>query len=175
MAELGLLQNQAVIAFPISLSSASQSVQPLQTRAALGFLLSEKGNFFREFLLDEIVKGIDALTREQLVQLLSVLGVRSAAPVFSLVPTAVGPFKPAGLLPSVTEEDRIILNNVQKILEFLTAGSSISTTSSQGVNVSRVIQELLPVLPGISARVLPEVIIRLSSRVLARAIRDTFL
>ena len=76
------------------------------------------------------MKGIDALTREQLVQMMSVLGVRNAAPVFSMVPT-VGPFKPAGLLPSITEEDRIILNNVQKILEFLTAGSSISATSNQ--------------------------------------------
>ncbi|MBA0740467.1 hypothetical protein Gogos_013668 [Gossypium gossypioides] len=174
MAELGLLQRQADISFPRFLPSESQSKQPVQTRAALGFLLSEKGNFFREFLLDEIVKGIDALSREQLVQIMSVLGVRNAAPVFSLVPT-VGPFKPAGLLPSITEEDRVILNNVQKILEFLTAGSSISTSSSQGVNVAQVIRELLPVLPGISARVLPELISRLSSRVLARLIRDTFL
>ncbi|XVF65098.1 hypothetical protein PTKIN_Ptkin09bG0219500 [Pterospermum kingtungense] len=140
----------------------------------LAFLLSEKGNFFREFLLDEIVKGIDALTREQLVQLMSVLGIRNAAPVFSMVPT-VGPFKPAGLLPSITEEDKIILSNVQKILEFLTTGTSISATSNQGVNVAQTIRELLPVLPGISARVLPEVLSRLSSRVLARLIRDTFL
>ncbi|XWS35106.1 hypothetical protein CRYUN_Cryun21dG0097800 [Craigia yunnanensis] len=174
MAELGILQNQADFSFPRFLPSESQSKQPIQTRAALAFLLSEKGNFFQEFLLDEIVKGIDALTREQLVQMMSVLGVRNAAPVFSMVP-AVGPFKPAGLLPSVTEEDRIILNNVQKILEFLTAGSSISATSNQGVNVAQAIQELLPVLPGISARVLPQVLSRLSSRVLARLIRDTFL
>ncbi|XWS22390.1 hypothetical protein CRYUN_Cryun29cG0029900 [Craigia yunnanensis] len=92
-----------------------------------------------------------------------------------MVPT-VGPFKPAGLLPSITEEDRIILNYVEKILEFLTAGSSISATSNQeGVNVVQAIQELLQVFPGISARVLPEVLSRLSSRVLARLIRDTFL
>ncbi|XVF29165.1 hypothetical protein REPUB_Repub15cG0096400 [Reevesia pubescens] len=174
MAELGILHNQADFAFPRFLPSESQSKQPVQTRAALAFLLSEKGNSFREFLLDEIVKGIDALTREQLVQIMSVLGVRNAAPVFSMIPT-VGPFKPAGLLPSITEEDRIILNNVQKIIEFLTAGSSISATSNQGVNVAQAIQELLPVLPGISARVLPEVLSRLSSRVLARLIRDTFL
>ncbi|XVE81406.1 hypothetical protein DITRI_Ditri15bG0060900 [Diplodiscus trichospermus] len=174
MAELGILQTQGNFAFPRFLPSESQSKQPIQTRAALAFLLSEKGNFFREFLLDEIVKGIDALTREQLVQIMSLLGVRNAAPVFSMVPT-VGPFKPAGLLPSITEEDKIILNNVQKILEFLTAGSSISATENQGVNVAEAIQELLPVLPGISARVLPEVLSRLSSRVLARLIRDTFL
>ncbi|KAK5832996.1 hypothetical protein PVK06_016805 [Gossypium arboreum] len=113
MDELGLLQRQANISFLRFLPSESQSKQLVQTRVALGFLLSEKGNFFREFLPDEIVKGIDALSREQLVQIMSMLGVRNAAPVFSLVPI-VGPFKPVGLLPSITEEDRVILNNVQK-------------------------------------------------------------
>ena len=54
MAELGILQNQADFTFPRFLPSESQSKQPIQTRAALAFLLSEKGNFFREFLLDEV-------------------------------------------------------------------------------------------------------------------------
>lgn len=174
MAGLGILQSQTGYIIPGYSSSGSQPKQPLQTRAALAFLLSDKGSFFREFLLDEIVKGIDAVTRDQLVQLMSVLGVGNAAPVFSMVP-AFGPLKPAGLLPTITEEDKVILNNVQKVVEFLTAGSSISRTSNQGVDVARVIQELLPVLPGISARVLPDVLSRLSSRVLARVIRDTFL
>jgi aarF domain-containing kinase len=78
----------------------------------------------------QIVKGIDAVTRDQLVQIMSVLGVGNAAPVFSMVP-AFGPLKPAGLLPTITEEDKVILNNVQKVVEFLTAGSSISRTSNQ--------------------------------------------
>ncbi|BBG92315.1 Protein kinase superfamily protein [Prunus dulcis] len=169
MAELGILQGQTENAFPGFLSNGP----PVQTRAALAFLLSDKGNFFREFLLDEcllhakqIVKGIDAVTREQLVRVMAILGFGNATPVFSMVPT-FGLFKPAGLLPTITEEDRVILNNVQTILEFLTAGSSLSQTSNQ------VIQELLPVLPSISSKVLPEVLSRLSSRVLARVIRDT--
>lgn len=78
----------------------------------------------------QIVKGIDVVTRDQLVQIMSFLGVRNAAPVFSMVPT-FGPFKPAALLPSISEEDKVILNNVEKIVEFLTAGSSISRTSNQ--------------------------------------------
>ncbi|THG12447.1 hypothetical protein TEA_027471 [Camellia sinensis var. sinensis] len=170
MAELGILQIQRsnVPIFPFS---SSQSEQPIQTRAALAFLLSEKGNFFREFLLDEIVKAIDAVTREQLVRIMAVLGIGNAAPVFSMVP-ALGPIRPVGLVPTVTEEDEVILNNVQKIIEFLTAGSSASRSSNQTVNVTQVVQELLPVLPGISAKVLPEVITRLSSRVMARIIRE---
>lgn len=61
---------------------------------------------------------------------MAILGFGNATPVFSMVPT-FGLFKPAGLLPTITEEDRVILNNVQTILEFLTAGSSLSRTSNQ--------------------------------------------
>ena len=45
----------------------------------------------------------------------------------------------------------------------------------QGVNVPRIVQELLPVLPGISGTILPEVLSRLSSRIAARIIRDALL
>ncbi|KAK9183347.1 hypothetical protein WN944_026498 [Citrus x changshan-huyou] len=173
MAELGILQSQTGYIIPVLSSSGSQPTQQIQTRAALAFLLSDKGSLFREFLLDEIVKGIDAVTREQLVQIMAVLGVGNVAPVFSMVPS-FGPFKPAALLPTVTEEDKVILNNVQKIVAFLTAGSSVSRTSNQGVDVAQALRELLPVLPGIST-IFPEVISRLSSRVLARLIRDSFL
>lgn len=174
MAELGILQSQTNSIIPFPSSSAYQTEQPIQTRAALAFLLSDKGNFFREFLLDEIVKGIDALTREQLVQIMAYLGIGNAIPVFSMVPAAFVPIRPAALVPYVTEEDRIILNNVQKIIQFLTAGTA-SNQGLEGANVTRVIQELLPVLPGLSAKVLPEILGRLSSRVMARLIRDALL
>ncbi|CAN7077142.1 unnamed protein product [Brassica oleracea var. botrytis] len=174
MAELALMQNQTTSLVPSFPASASQPNQPAQTRVALSFLLSEKGNFFREFLLDEIVKGIDAITREQLVQAMAVFGFRNAPPVFGMVPT-LGPFRPAALLPSVTEEDKVILNNVQKVIEFLTARSSMSNNPDQVVDVSQMVRELLPVLPGISATVLPEIMSRLGSRVMARIVRDTFL
>ncbi|XP_022964160.1 uncharacterized protein LOC111464268 [Cucurbita moschata] len=176
MAGLGGLKSQTSSSF-LQLLPAPREFeqnQPIETRASLAFLLSDRGNFFREFLLDEIVKGIDAVTREQLVRLMSIFGLRNATPVFNMVPS-IGPFKPVALLPTVSEEDRVILNNVQKILEFLTAGSSISATSKEGADVVRVIQELLPVLPGISTTVLPEVLSRLSSRVFARLIRDAML
>lgn len=82
------------------------------------------------FITKQIVKGIDAVTREQLVRITALLGFANVLPIFSMVP-AFGPFKPAGLLPTVTEEDRVILNNVQKVVEFLTAGSSMSRRSNQ--------------------------------------------
>ncbi|KAG2265993.1 hypothetical protein Bca52824_073072 [Brassica carinata] len=167
MAELALMQNQTTSLVPSFPASASQPNQPAQT-SRLVFSAFEKGNFFR------IVKGIDAITREQLVQAMAVFGFRNAPPVFGMVPT-LGPFRPAALLPSVTEEDKIILNNVQKVIEFLTARSSMSNNPDQVVDVSQVVRELLPVLPGISATVLPEIMSRLGSRVMARIVRDTFL
>ncbi|KAK1395415.1 UbiB domain protein [Heracleum sosnowskyi] len=173
MAGLGIMQSQTnfmSLGFP---SSVSQT-QPIQTRAALAFLLSEKGNFFREFLLDEIVKGIDAITRQQLVQVMAVLGIGNTAPVFSMVP-AFGRIRPVGLVPTITEEDKIILNNVQKIADFLTSGASTPRSSNQVENIRQVIQELLPLLPGLSTTVLPEVVNRLSQRVAARILRDAFL
>ncbi|XP_075504820.1 uncharacterized protein LOC142542204 [Primulina tabacum] len=171
MADLGILQNQTnnlLLGFTTSDSQA----QPIQTRAALAFLLSDKGNFFRDFLLDEIVKGIDAITREQLVQIMLLLGIRNISPVFGFIPT-LGPFRTAALLPTITEEDKLILNNVQKIVGFLGAGTIPS--SDKGINVPQLIQELLPVFPGLTAKVLPEVLNRLSSRVLARIFQDMLL
>lgn len=77
------------------------------------------------------MKGIDAISREQLVQIMAIVGVRNVTPVFSLVPT-LGPFRTAALLPTITEEDKVILNNVQKIVQFLAAGTTAS--SSQAMN-----------------------------------------
>lgn len=49
MAELALMQSKTSSVVPTGPN------QPVQTRVALSFLLSEKGNFFREFLLDEVL------------------------------------------------------------------------------------------------------------------------
>ncbi|KAK9137926.1 hypothetical protein Sjap_008520 [Stephania japonica] len=171
MADLGIIQNQSLLGFE---SGGSALGQPIKTRAALAFLLSDRGNFFREFLLDEIVKGIDAVSREQMLQVMAMLGMGNIRPFFSLVPN-IGPLKLTTLLPTITDEDKIILNNVQKIVEFLTAGTADSRKLNQAVDVVPVIQELLPVLPGILASVLPDVLNRLSSRVVARILREAFL
>ena len=42
-----------------------QPVDDERARDALTFVLSPEGSFFRDFLLDEIVKGLDAISREQ--------------------------------------------------------------------------------------------------------------
>lgn len=41
-------------------------------------MFSPEGAFFRSFLVDELVKSIDALSREQLLSLLTTLGLQNA-------------------------------------------------------------------------------------------------
>lgn len=55
MAELGILQNQTGNFLPGFQLIPFQPEKPVQTRAALAFLLSDQGNFFREFILDEVI------------------------------------------------------------------------------------------------------------------------
>lgn len=54
MAELAVLQSPGYLV-PLFPAFISQPAQPVKTRVALTFLLSEKGNFFREFILDEVI------------------------------------------------------------------------------------------------------------------------
>lgn len=54
MAELGRLQMQSSSFLPGNPLNSMQAEQPIKTRTALTFLLSDQGNFFREFILDEV-------------------------------------------------------------------------------------------------------------------------
>jgi hypothetical protein len=62
MAGLGAIGFQPttglVPAFPVA---TSQPENPIQARAALGFLLSDRGDFFREFILDEVSSRVTAV------------------------------------------------------------------------------------------------------------------
>uniref|UniRef100_K4A6S7 ABC1 atypical kinase-like domain-containing protein n=1 Tax=Setaria italica TaxID=4555 RepID=K4A6S7_SETIT len=157
LADIGAQPSTCLV--PIFPMAIAQPEQPVKARAALAFLLSERGNFFREFILDEIVKAIDAVSREQLIQIAVSFGIGNATPVFSMVPV-----RARGLLPTITEEDRVILNNVEKVVKFLTSRTATPTMNGD-VNMLSVVQELLPVLPGISSKILPDILSRLSSRV----------
>lgn len=83
----------------------------------------------------QVVKAIDAVSREQLVQIAAVMGIGTAAPVFSMAP-----LRPAVLLPTITEEDRVILNNVEKVAKFLTS----ETSKASSHQVSTYIKNLKP-------------------------------
>eukprot|EP00252_Welwitschia_mirabilis_P024546 TRINITY_DN7324_c0_g1_i1.p1 TRINITY_DN7324_c0_g1~~TRINITY_DN7324_c0_g1_i1.p1 ORF type:complete len:797 (+),score=157.28 TRINITY_DN7324_c0_g1_i1:88-2478(+) len=175
MGNLGTLQVQSMQSF-LGLNDSTLPQQNVQTRAALAFLLSKQGAFFRDFILDEIVKGIDAISREQLVNLTQMSGIERLIPVFGAVPL-MDSTKRAAVLPTVTEEDKIVLNNVRRITEFLTEGSSLTDIYKSGLSSGslEMVEELLPIMPSITASILPEIINRLSSRVTARLLREFFL
>jgi len=143
-----------------------------EAREALKFLFSPEGTLFRSFLLDELVKSIDALSREQFRGLVTSLGLQDLM-LPNLVPFAERPILP--LAPEVTEHDKQVIQNIHTILSFLLGGKSLKSADDfralllRGGSVAR---DLGPVLPAVVREVLPEVSERLFSRILARLIRD---
>ncbi|KAL4452695.1 hypothetical protein ABPG75_008357 [Micractinium tetrahymenae] len=143
-----------------------------RTREALRFVLSPEGAFFRDFLMEELVKSIDALSRDQLRALLGVLGLQNAAlPV--LIPGANRLFLPVA--PPLSEDDRRVVDNVAKIANFLAGGSAARALSlAGGAPDARAVAELAPLLPEVATQVVPELSRRLAGRITARLIRELF-
>lgn len=137
-------------------------------REALKFLFAPEGALFREFLLDELVKGVDALSREQLKGVVVSLGLQNVMlPV--LLPFASRPLLP--LAPKISEEDKIVIANIRKVLDFLLGGDSERIFNATG---PQFLQGLVPVLPGIAGEVAPEFVQKLTSRIAARLIRELY-
>ena len=143
-----------------------------------------QGSFFRDFMLDELVKSIDALSREQAVGLLVRLGVPAGVRLPLLLPGAKAMSVP--LAPTLTEEDRKVVENITKMLNFLSRGSASGGDASLvgagsgfgaafgSAEGAAVLTELMPVLPSVATEVVPQVVQRLISRVTARTVRDIF-
>lgn len=151
------------------LSTQSVDLEDSRTREALRFLLSPEGVWIREFLLEELVKSIDALSRDQLRALLVRLGLQNlAVPV--VIPGANRLF--LQVAPPLSDEDRRVVDNVSKLVNFLSGGSAARALS--GRLDPRALQELAPLLPGVATQVLPELSRRLAGRITARLIRELF-
>lgn len=85
---------------------------PASTREALRFVLSPEGAFFRDFLTNEIVVSVDALSRAGAATLATSLGLgRAAVPVPLL--GAARWWLP--LAPALTAEDRQAIANVSVV------------------------------------------------------------
>lgn len=167
---------------PFPIPSFSATVPALQlpqpsggepaTRDALNFFLSDEGNFFREFLLEEVVKSIDALSREQAVLVAAQLGF-SSFPVPVFIPGAVNPLE---LVPHVSEADKKQVESITKVVTFLatnnSSGNAHEIRQDQGSNLLR---NILPYAPRITSEILPDIAQRLANRVAARSFRQVFL
>ncbi len=141
------------------------------SREALTFLFSSEGQFFRDFILDELVKGIDASARVQAADAVAQLGL-SGVRVPVLLPFAAQRSMP--LAPTVTADDRAVVANCAKLLAFL-SGSRFDPAGPLPALSPRLVADLLPVLPRVAAEIAPELAARLGSRVAARFLRDVML
>jgi aarF domain-containing kinase len=88
-----------------------------------------------------VVKGIDAVSREQLTQLIVAFGFDRVIPSLSSVP-AFSFLRPAFLLPSITAEDEVVLNNTKRVLSFLVEGTPAERTGDQVMAIFSLTSEL---------------------------------
>ena len=161
----------------ISLNQDGRRQGSPAARDALRFVFSKEGANFRDFVIDEVVKSVDAVSREGAVQIAKRLGLEGAnVPLFL---PGVGRANLA-LSPRLTDEDRIVLRNVDVILRFVsqtTKGDASGLGQQSGLTPAQqaVAQEFVSLLPEI-APVLQDfgfqLASKLANRVTARAIRD---
>jgi len=145
-----------------------KSQTPESAREALKFVFSAEGAFFRDFIMDELVRSIDAMSRSQFKALVSSLGLTGAS-VPLLLP---GNLKFIPLTPDLDPEDRKVMENVTKLGNFLTGGDAAGLIGQS--SDPQVMREMLPFLPNVATEIAPEVLKRLASRLSARAVRELF-
>lgn len=166
-AGLGLLA-APLMAFNAMGAAAAGPGTDIRSREALKFILAPEGTFFRDFLMEEAVKSVDALSRSQFRELLLLLGLQDTLiPVF--LPGVARRLLP--LAPQLDDEDEAVVRNVAKVLNFLAGGNAAGMVYGF-MGPSSV--ELLPYLPGVATEVLPEFSRKLFSRVAARTLREVF-
>ncbi|KAL0029176.1 hypothetical protein WJX79_000719 [Trebouxia sp. C0005] len=149
-------------------NGTDRSQTPESAREALKFVFSAEGAFFRDFIMDEVVRSIDAMSRAQLKALVEFLGLTGASiPVF-----LPGSLKFIPLTPDLNPEDKKVMENVKKLGNFLTGGDAAGLIG--GSSDPRVVREITPFLPNVATEIAPEVFKRLASRLSARAVRELF-
>jgi len=161
-----LPQPLAFLRAPAAVGEQAAPTDSAGAREAFRFVLSEEGAFFRSFLLDEIVKSVDALSRDALLELSRSLGGGAAGPqVPVLLPGAQ--VRQLPVVPALTAEDRILVENISKLQEFLAPGGPDG--------MARMLASLGPQEAAMALELLPEIALRLSSRISARLVRSAYL
>ena len=107
-----------------------------KAREALRFFFSANGEIFRTFLLDEVVRAADALSREALMTLTATPVARAldALPAPPFVKSANRALLDA-LAPPLTEKDEKVLASIRKLLAFF-AGEYDPTADADVVSAS---------------------------------------
>jgi aarF domain-containing kinase len=164
----GLLTAPLVAMNSFTFGGVDSTNEDARTREALKFILAPEGSFFREFLMEEAVKSVDALSRNQVRELVVLLGLEDVL-IPIIVPGASRRLMP--LAPSLEDDDEQVVQNLAKVVNFLSGGNAIYAFSGF---INPAARDLLPFVPGLASEVLPEFSRRLFSRISARILRDVF-
>lgn len=109
----GLVQNSKRVSDPSSpVAPSSPPSEPATdvAREALRFFFSKEGGIFREFLLEEICNGVDAISRDALREIVVRIGIRK-----SIIPPLF-----RAMAPKLTSDDRKVVDSMIKLINFLT-------------------------------------------------------
>ena len=85
-----------------------------------------------------------------------------------------GALRPLPLAPHISEDDKLVIENTTKLLNFLTGGN-VSQSGGFDPESLRLVASLAPLFPEVVSQIGPEVITRLGGRLAARFIQDVFL
>jgi aarF domain-containing kinase len=164
----GLLTAPLVAMNSLNFGRLDTTDDDVRTREALKFILAPEGAFFRDFLMEEAVKSVDALSRNQLREFIVLLGLEDVL-IPIIVPGASRRLMP--LAPPLEDDDQIVVQNLAKIVNFLSGGNAVYAFSGF---INPAARDLLPYMPELASEVLPEFSRRLFSRISARILRDVF-
>lgn len=98
------------------------------SREALKFFFSEDGALVREFVLDEISSGVDAISRDAARELIVRLGIFNRGK--SLPPLL------KSMAPKLSKEDRDVVDNIVKLVNFLLGNKDSSGSGGSGLKDS---------------------------------------
>ncbi len=114
----------------------SSSASDLRTREALKFFFSDDGKVAREFLLEEVTKSVDTLSRNALWQIAEITNI----PIKSLPGSSLL----RAVLPEITAADKVVIENAKRLLTFFSM--SRDETSSLSVNQAQLVNNNMNVL-----------------------------
>jgi hypothetical protein len=106
-------------------TSPQPSPSTSSTRDALKFFFSDQGRFARDFLLDETVKSVDAVSRGAVWRMTELLNLPlDRLPLLGRLVVAT--------TPRLADEDHLVLQNAERLITFFSLGSAGSLGSGSG-------------------------------------------
>ena len=103
------------------------------TREALKFFFSDDGEVLREFVLDEISAGVDALSRDALRELVTRVGVRQSG-ISRFMSSSQKSFLRT-LAPELSDKDRKVVDSLVQLVVFFTSSEQGGSQDGLGLGI----------------------------------------